>query len=82
MSRRSTPREVIVHCTVTFPDMTAVRDWLSDVGGPVPRSNAAAACRYVETVIVTNSDWDHVPIACSCEALKPTQQPTKGNTHD
>lgn len=69
MSRQRHPREVIVHCTVTFPDMKAVKEWLREHQGSAARSNLNAAEDCLRAFIVSNADWDNIPLTCSCVAL-------------
>lgn len=49
--------------TVTAPAMGAVRDWLREQGATPPRDPRAALFAYARAVLVSNSDWDGVPLA-------------------
>lgn len=68
MSRQRHPREVIVHCTVTFTDMAPVREWLAEHGGSVPRAHANAARAFLEALILSNAQWDNIPLSVRCDA--------------
>ncbi len=55
-------RPVTITLTITAPDMGAVRDWLREHSGSAPRAAGDALWRYAFAVLVSNSEWDGVPV--------------------
>lgn len=55
-------RACTITLTVTAPSMGAVRDWLREQGAKPPRDPYAALFAYACCVLLSNSDWDGVPL--------------------
>ena len=71
-----------VTLTITAPRMGAVREWLREYGGKAPRDARAALAAYARAVLVSNSDWDGVPLAVALVSAWTPAREKAGGTAD